>query len=340
MNGLQNFARQENKGRLRLAMMFLLFSPSAVLAQGRAADEGSFRGDRAQITITVRDQSGEIVTAAATVKLYFSGSISAQGATSKGKASFIVNKLGDYVISVDAAGYQTAQKDISLNMAIDDQEDIYLRKDSGNGENGAVPGGPLLAPRAKEAFDKALQALNEENVNEAEAQIGEAIKLAPNHPDVLYVQGVVYLKRRQWDKAQGVLEKATQIDPKHARAFSALGMALADQGKFDQSIPPLQQSLQLDPVSWDTHWTLAKALYHEQQYDGALKESREALNESHGADPAIELLLAQSQTAVGRFEDSAETLRTFLKNHPNDKGAATAKRWLDRMTADGKIRKQ
>jgi TolA-binding protein len=339
MNRFQSFERKESRVRLGLVAALLLLSPPMLFAQGRSADEGSFRGDRAEIIVTLRDQSGEILNVAATVKLYFAGSLTAQGATSKGKASFIVGKLGDYVISVDAAGYQTAQKDVSLNMAISDQEDIFLRKDSGNGENGVAPGGPILAPKAKEAFDKALQALNENKVDEAEQQIGEAVKLAPNHPNVLYVQGVVYLKRRQWDKAQDVLEKATQIDPKHARAFSALGMALADQGKFDQSIPPLQQSLQLDPVSWDTHWTLAKAFYHEQQYDGALKESQEALNESHGAEPGIELLLAQSQTAVGNFEGAGETLRTYLKNHPNEKGAATARKWLDRLTADGKIHK-
>jgi hypothetical protein len=50
-------------------------------------------------------------------------------------------------------------------------------------------------------------------------------------------------------------------------------------------------------------------------------------------------LIAQAQTAVGKFEDSAETLRTFLKTHPKDKGTETARRWLDRLLADGKIQK-
>ena len=68
-------------------------------------------------------------------------------------------------------------------------------------------------------------------------------------------------------------------------------------------------------------------------------EAQRALGQSHGSEPAIELLLAQAQTAVGKFEDSAETLRTFLRLHPDDKGAATARRWLERLTADGKVRK-
>ena len=116
--------------------------------------------------------------------------------------------------------------------------------------------------------------------------------------------------------------------------------ALAVVKRFDLAIAPLQQSAQLAPNSWDTHYALAKAFYHQQQFDDALKQSQLALAQSHGSEPAIELLLAQAQTAVGNYEDSAETLRNFLKNHPKDKGAATARRWLDRLAADGKILKQ
>ena len=121
--------------------------------------------------------------------------------------------------------------------------------------------------------------------------------------------------------------------------FSALGMAFLNENKYDLAIPPLQQSAQLDSNRWDTHYALAKAFYYQQQFDNALKESQLAISQSHGAEPAIELLIAQSQTAVGKYEDSAETLRTFLRTHPGDKGVATARRWLDRLVADGKVRK-
>jgi len=80
-------------------------------------------------------------------------------------------------------------------------------------------------------------------------------------------------------------------------------------------------------------------LYRQEKYDTCLQEAQQALSQAHGSQPEVELLIAQSQTAVGKFEDSADTLRTFLRTHPNDKGAATARRWLDRLIADGKVRK-
>ena len=61
--------------------------------------------------------------------------------------------------------------------------------------------------------------------------LGEAMKLAPGHPDVLYLQGVLDLKRRNFADAQGVLEKATQIDPTHARAHCGAGNGAVRSGK-------------------------------------------------------------------------------------------------------------
>jgi tetratricopeptide (TPR) repeat protein len=323
---------------LVLPLFISLVLVSAV-GQDRSTDEGALRGDRAEIAVTLRNDSGKIITTPATVKIYRSGVLSGQAATTNGRAFFILNQLGDYVITAEAAGYESSQKDVGLTMAIKDEEQIVLHRSAFSADNVSAPGKPLLAPKAEEAFDKGLEALNKNNLDEAQKYLDEAMKLAPSHPDVLYVQGVIYLKRHHWDKAQSVLEKATQLDPKHAHALAALGMALVNAGKFDQAVAPLQRSLELGPEGgWEAHWALAKAYYHRGQYEDAARESQAALTQSHGAAPDIALLVAQSLTAVGRYEDSAQSLRDFLKNYPNDPGAPTARRWLERLAADGKIR--
>jgi len=95
------------------------------------------------------------------------------------------------------------------------------------------------------------------------------------------------------------------MDPNSARIFSALGMALTDQGKYEEAIIPLEKSLQLEASGgWETHWALGKAYYYRRQYDQALKTSQLALTESNGKAPQIELLVAQSLTAVGRYDDA------------------------------------
>ena len=296
------------------------------------------RGDRAEISVSVRDSSGEPISAPATVKLYLDGILLDQKAASHGRVFFVPSRLGNFALIAEAPGYKAGQKELSLNAAVKTEVDVYLQ--SSASDTLGVPGKPLLAPKAKEAFDKGLQAINANKLDEADKYVGEAMKLAPGHPDVLFVQGVLFLRRRNWTDAQTVLAKATQLDPGNPRAFAALGMALANQAKYEEAIAPLEKSLQLEPGGWETHWTLAKAYYHHQQYEQALKTSQQALAESNGKAPEIELLVAQSLTAVGQYEDSAKTLREFLKNHGDRPEAATAHRWLENLANSGKIRRE
>jgi Tfp pilus assembly protein PilF len=330
---------------LRLPRFFLLMVSSALFAlpaccQDNGSEVNEFHGKGSEITVNVRDSSGEPISTPAIVKLYREGTtLSRQGETSRGSAVLVVNYLGEFTVTVEAAGYESVQKQVSVQVTGRTQVDVLMRRISDAGRGAGVPGRPVLAPKAKQALDKGLRALSTDNMGDAEKYVSEAMRLAPSHPDVLYVQGVLWLKQRNWAGAQDALEKVTQIDPNHARAFAALGMTLCDQGKCDAAIPPLEKALQLDPGgAWETRWTLARAYYQQAQYDQALKLSQDALTASNGKAPEIELLVAQSLTAVGRYEDAAQALREFVKNHADRREAATAQRWLERLTASGKIR--
>jgi tetratricopeptide (TPR) repeat protein len=313
--------------------------PSNVRCQD-SGDQGTMiRGDRAEISITVRDASGTIVTVPATVRLDKNGMPSDQSSTSHGRAFFIPRGLGDFTIVVEAAGYKSAQKDISLAIAGKVEVDIYLQRELASNESVGVPGKPILAPEAQKAFTKGTQALREGKLDEAEKELSKAANLAPANPDILYVQGMLYLRRRNWEKAESVLQKSNQIEPNQARVLSALGMALCNEQNYEKAIAVLEKSIELEPnASWETDWALAKAYYFHEQYDQALKIAEQAHTTSHGTSPQAELLLAQCLTAMGRFEDSAQVLREFLKSNAQGPEAVTARRWLDNLTADGKIR--
>jgi len=318
-----------------LTAAFLL--PLPIAHAQDSSSEGIIRTDRPEISITVHDSSGEPIAVAGTVKLYRDGLLTGEAALSRGRAFFGLRALGSYSLLVEATGYKSAQTDVNVSVAMRYEIDASLRRDTAPDAAAGAPAKPLLAPKAKEALDKSLKALGANKLSEAEKHVAEAAKLAPNHPDVLYVQGVLYLNQQHWVQAQSVLEKASQMDPTNAPVFSALGMALADQGKYDQAIAPLEKSLQLDKGTWETHWTLGKAYYQRQQYDQALTTAQLALTESKGKAPQIELLVAQALTAVGKYEDAAQTLRDFLKRHGDRPEASTARHWLDGLAKNGKI---
>jgi Anaphase-promoting complex, cyclosome, subunit 3 len=327
-----------------VARFLLLMLPSLVLTpslfgQDVGSQEKEFLGNGSVITVTVHNGSGEPFSSSAVVKLFRGVVPSGQRDTSHGVAEFVVIGLGEFTVVVAAPGYAEAQKDVLVDTPGRARVDVYLQRTSGEGSPATVPGRLVLAPKAKTALDKGLRALRENKLGEAEKYVGEALRLAPGNPEVLYAQGILSLKQHDWRQAQTVLEKATQINPNSAPAFAALGLALCDQGNYDAAIAPLRKSLELDPAgAWETRWVLAKSYYQHQQYPEALNMSQEALARSNGNAPAIALLVAQSLTAVGRYEDSAEVLREFLRDHANRQEAATARRWLEQLTASGKIR--
>lgn len=316
----------------------LSLCPSSSFCQDNADQGTNSRGSRAEIAVTVRDGSGQVIAAPTLVKLQKNGNPEDQRSTSQGRAYFIPRSLGDFTITVEAAGYKAAQKEVSLSVAMQYQVDVYLEQDTASGSITGVPGGPLLAPKAKEALKKGLQALQERKPEDAQKYIAEAMKLAPGNPDVLYAQAVLYMAQRNWERAQTVLEKASQLAPRQPHILAALGMDLCNQKKYEEAIPALEKSIELQPLSgWETKWALAKAFYYRQRYEQALNMAEQAHAESHGSAPQAELLLAQCLTSVGRYEDSARVLREFLKNNQAGPDGATARRWLDRLTADEKI---
>jgi thioredoxin-like negative regulator of GroEL len=323
-------------------LLCVLLSALSAQCQDSVNELGAISGNNAVIVVTVRDSSGGPLSVPAVVKLYRSGGTpNGQGTTGQGgRAIFTPQNLGDFTVIVEAPGYKTGHGEVSVPIPVKAEVDIYMQPEKDSANNATGTGGPLLAPKAKESLDKGLQALRDNKLEEAEKHLKEAMRLAPGHPDVLYLQGVLYMRRNNWVQAQTIFEKATQIDPNHARAFAALGTALCNQGKYDVAIAPLEKSLQLSTGGWETHWTLAKAYYYHKQYDEALKTSQQAELESNGKSPEIEFLVAQSLTAVGRYEESAQVLRQFLKNHADHPEAATARRWLERLMVAGKIKKE
>lgn len=310
---------------------------------GAEAQEGPNEGmvprtDRPEISLTAHDQAGALISSAGTVKLYRDGMPAGSVGLSRGRAFFGSIPFGSYTLVVDATGYKTAQRDVNVSISMRYEVDATLQRDSAPDAAAGVPAKPLLAPKAKEALDKSLKALSKNKLSEAEKYLAEALQLAPSHPDVLYVQGVLLLEKQNFVQAQSVLEKASQMDPANAKSLSALGMALADQGKYDQAIAPLEKSVQLDPHTWDTQFTLGQAYYYHQDYDQALRASQQAWAVSNGKAPQVELLLAKSLTAVGKYEEAADSLRDFLKRYGDRPEAPTARRWLDGLAKNGKIR--
>ena len=332
--------------RRRRIVLPLLFSVLLTAIPARCQDgvteQKAIGGNNATIVVNVRNTSGDPLPVAAVVKLYRNGSIpNGQTTSSQGRAIFMPQNLGDFLVVVEASGYKPGRANVDVPIPVKVEVDVYLQPENDANANtpaNGAPGAPVLAPKAQKEVDLGLKALQESKLDDAQRHLDAAAALSPSHPDILYLMGVLAVRRNDLPRAQQVLTKATQIAPHHARALAALGTVLSNQSKYEEAISPLEKALDLNAQAWETRWTLAKACYYQRQYDRALKESQSALAASEGRAPEIELLVAQSLTSVSRYEDSAQALRTFIQNHPDHPQVAVARRWLERLRQAGKIK--
>jgi tetratricopeptide (TPR) repeat protein len=255
-----------------------------------------------------------------------------------GQATFRNIRPGGYKVDVEASGYSKVREDALLPMTGEAHVEIYLRPEASTGAIVLSGGAPVLAPKAKKEMQAGLSALRSGDLNEAQKRLENAGHLAPNHPEVLYLLGMLYMQMNDLPKAEGFLDKATQMDPQQAPAQTALGIVLANERKFGAALPPLDKALELDAKSWEARWAMARCYYYQRNYEAALQESRQAVRDSDGKAPEIGLVAAASLTALGRYEESAAILREFLQQHPDNRGAARARRWLDHLHQSGKIK--
>ena len=95
----------------------LVVMPAVVAAQDSSAETNMFRGDRPEISVTVRDSGGAEIASPATVRVYRSGVPTDEGTTRKGRIFFMLPSTGEYSVQVSATGYESGQRDISIPVA-------------------------------------------------------------------------------------------------------------------------------------------------------------------------------------------------------------------------------
>ncbi len=160
-----------------------------------------------------------------------------------------------------------------------------------------------LPPKAEKLMEKAVTALQESRLDEAEEALQKGLKLMPDHPSFLQNLAVVYMSRGEVEKAHALTRQIIERNPDYAIGRCNLAASLAREGKVEEA-----QSL-IDPVMKreQLHISEFVALCHaqieillaENQREGAEAWMR-MLEEADPDNPAVPAL----RRRVGRFSIS------------------------------------
>jgi protein O-GlcNAc transferase len=114
-------------------------------------------------------------------------------------------------------------------------------------------------------------------LTQADAIYRQILQQQPDHPDALYLLGLIADQTGNTAIAIELYREALNIKPDYAEAHQRLGLALKNQGKLDEAIVCYREALALEPGSADTYHNLGVALAMQGKLNKAADSYRNAL---------------------------------------------------------------
>ena len=261
---------------------------------------------------------------------------------SSGKCRFSPPGHNVYLIRIEAAGYLEVKQREDLQNASTAYADIDLHPDPSHAPPAAVAGPPIsvavlsIPDPARKEFDKAVQSLQNHDLDDGIAHLKTAIGLYDQYAQAYTMLGVAYNQQRKWKDAQGALQKAIQIDPKEADAYFQLGATLNQQKDYAGAEKALKQGFEFVPEPPEgaaaAHYELAYACFMQ----GRWQEAEPHAAKTIAAQPDFPLahwLMAQIMLKKGDGQGAINEFQTYLKLDPNGPAAPSVRAVIPKIQA-------
>lgn len=149
------------------------------------------------------------------------------------------------------------------------------RGQEGDGRESHEPGVPQepVATRPNPAawFAEGQAALQEGDLNAAEAAFRRVLGVDPASGAAYSNLGVIAMRRKEWDKAITLLRKAESLDPKMAGIRLNIGLVEYRRGNYSAAIAPFASVLREQPDSEQARYLLGLCEVFSKHYAEAVK---------------------------------------------------------------------
>lgn len=140
--------------------------------------------------------------------------------------------------------------------------------------------------------------------------IGLLLSLLIAPPDA-YQRGVQALSENRLEEAIALLQQAVKQEPDNARSWKALGVAYAKSEDYRSSIEPFAKACALNEKLADACYYHGRGLYAVDRHADAIAPLEKALR----VDPAksrAEAALGQALEALGRYQEAEQRLKSAV----------------------------
>ena len=179
-----------------------------------------------------------------------------------------------------------------------------------------------LPANAMRALPLAARYLDLRQLDSAADALREAQALAPAHPEILRLQGVLAYRQGRFDDAIALVRRTLAAWPDDAAALGNLGSALADSGRIDEALATMRHASEVAPQLASTWFNLGKLLDSQAYIDEAEPALRKAIELAPNHLPS-RIAHAAVLATLGRTAESAGAYRDALA-----KNARSVQAWL------------
>lgn len=105
------------------------------------------------------------------------------------------------------------------------------------------------APQTMEAkmlFNQAIKHYKENNLDEAAKKLIQVIAIDEKFSEAMHKLGLIYLRQKQYSKAEAIFKDLLSLSPEDAVYYSNLGRSLYEQKKFPEALTFYLKSIELD----------------------------------------------------------------------------------------------
>jgi protein O-GlcNAc transferase len=168
----------------------------------------------------------------------------------------------------------------------------------------------------QKAIKSAINCLEAGNLQQAEHEFKEILKVQPNNVSALHFIGVIYYQRKDYNTSIEYIRKAIHFGPNYVDAYNNLGIVLQEAGQIDLAIACYQKATELNPHFVRAYHNLGTALKEKWQIDEAIIHYQKALQ----LDPEFAEAynsLGDALQDQGKLEEAEKCYRHALKIIPS-----------------------
>ncbi len=174
-----------------------------------------------------------------------------------------------------------------------------------------------LSPRVAKMAEQAAAGIEARRLDDARRSLVAACVLAPTHPEILRLQGVLKHLEERYDEAVKILREAHAASADDALIANNLGSSMRASGDVDGAIEMFSRATSLDPELAAAWFNLGKTLKTQAQPEQALPHLLRALELSPAHVPA-RIVLGDSLKATGQIDEAAKAFREALRLNPRN----------------------